>query len=135
MALPPEQQRAIGCPDGPGLTGAGENLRFERGQMIGFSMTPEMIVIYADGQWERQFVPDGSAPAGEAPPEEAGLYLPPGRFGWLWEQGSRRTELGGALAPAPVGFNAVYQTFRGAVIVANLDSGEMTVLQIAQQRF
>lgn len=135
IALAPDEQRAIGCPDGPALAGSGEALRFERGQMIGFGMTPEMLVMYANGSWERQFVPDGSTPGGEIPPEQAGASPPPGRFGWLWEQGDRREELGSALAPAPIGFNAVYQTFRGAVILANLDTGEVTVLPVAQQRF
>jgi hypothetical protein len=135
IALPPDQQRAIGCPDAPALQGAGEALRFERGQMIGFGMTPEMIVIYADGAWERQFVPEGSAPSGEIPQDEAGLIPPPGRFGWLWEQGDRRDELGNALAPTPVGFSAVYQTVRGAVIAANLDTGEISILPIDRQRF
>lgn len=135
IALPPEQQRALGCPDGPALQGGGEALRFERGQMFGFGMTAEMVVTYFDGAWERQFVPEGSTPSDETPPEGAGLYPPPGRFGWLWEQGSRRDELGGALAPAPVGFNAVYQTFRGAVIIANLDTGEVNILPVDRQRF
>lgn len=135
IALAPDEQRAIGCPGGPALAGPGEALRFERGQMIGFGMTPEMLAIYADGSWERQFVPDGSTPSGEIPPEQAGSSPPPGRFGWLWEQGDRRDELGNALAPAPIGFNAVYQTFRGAVIAANLDTGEVNILPIDRQRF
>jgi len=135
IALPPDQQRALGCPDGPALQGRGETLRFERGQMFGFDATAEMVVTYLDGAWERQFVPEGSAPSGETAPEGAGLYPPPGRFGWLWEQGSRRAELGGALAPAPVGFDAVYQTFRGAVIIANLDTGEINILPVDRQRY
>ncbi len=131
----------FGCPDSPGLVGTAQSWPFERGYIVGFDMTQEMLVVYTDSQqWERQFVPEGQAPPpegqqppeGETPPE--GRYLPDGRFGALWQQGDRRNELGFATAPAPGQFSAVYQTFPGALIILNQDSGQVVVLPTANQR-
>jgi hypothetical protein len=97
-------------------------------------MTQEMLVVYTDTQqWERQFVPEGEeTPVEETPPD--GLYIPTGRFGQLWQQGERRNELGYATAPGPGAFSAVYQTFPGALIILNQNSGQVVVLPTANQR-
>jgi hypothetical protein len=97
-------------------------------------MTQEMLVVYTDTeQWERQFVPESQeAPVEETAPE--GLYIPTGRFSQLWQQGERRNELGYATAQAPGEFSAVYQTFPGALIILNQNSGQVVVLPTASQR-
>ena len=125
---------AFGCPDGPALTGTAQSWPFERGYIVGFDMTQEMLVVYTETQaWERQFVPEGQeAPSEETPPE--GLYIPTGRFGQLWRQGERRNELGFATAPAPGEFPAVFQTFPGALMILNQSSGQVVVLPTANQR-
>jgi serine/threonine-protein kinase len=125
----------IGCPDGPALGGTAQSWSFERGYIVGFSMTQEMLVVYTDNQqWERVFVPEGqeTPPLDEAPPE--GLYIPTGRFGLLWLQGERRNQLGYADQPAPGEFPALLQTFPGALIILNQSSGEVVVLPTANQR-
>jgi eukaryotic-like serine/threonine-protein kinase len=126
---------AFGCPNGPALVGTAQSWPFERGYIVGFDMTQEMLVVYTQNQqWERQFVQDGQEmpPVEETPPE--GLYTPTGRFGGVWLQGDRRNELGYATAPAPVEFPAVYQTFPGALIVLNQGSGQVVVLPTPNQR-
>jgi serine/threonine protein kinase len=125
---------AFGCPDGPGLLGTAQSWPFEHGYIVGFDMTQEMLVVYTDTQqWERQFVPESQeAPVEETPPD--GLYLPTGRFSQLWQQGERRNELGYATAQAPGEFSAVYQTFPGALIILNQNSGQVVVLPTANQR-
>jgi hypothetical protein len=125
----------IGCPDGPALGGTAQSWSFERGYIVGFSMTQEMLVVYTDNQqWERVFVPEGqeTPPLDEAPPE--GLYVPTGRFGLLWLQGERRNQLGYADQPSPGEFPALLQTFPGALIILNQGSGEVVVLPTANQR-
>ncbi len=125
---------AFGCPNGPALTGTAQSWPFERGYIVGFDMTQEMLVVYTETeQWERQFVPEGQeAPIEETPPE--GLYIPTGRFGLLWGQGERRNELGFGTAPAPGEFPAVFQTFPGALMILNQSSGQVVVLPTANQR-
>ncbi len=71
-------------------------------------------------------------PASDPPP--AGLYAPVGRFGFVWSQGERRSELGFATAPTPGEFPAVYQSFPGALMILNQNSGEVVVLPTASQR-
>lgn len=138
LAQDPAMQAVYGCPDGPPLVGIAQSWPFERGYIVGFNMTPDMLVVYTAGQqWERQFVPEGQPlgepPPGEAPPPE-GLYLPTGRFGALWAQGERRNELGYATAAGPGEFPAVYQSFPSALLILNQTSGQVTVLPTASQR-
>jgi len=134
LTLDPAVQAAFGCPDGPAQAGTAQSWAFERGYIVGFSMTPEMLVVYTAGtQWERQFVQEGSeGPPGDTAPE--GLYVPTGRFGFLWSQGERRSELGFATAPAPGEFPAIYQSFPGALMILNQSSGQVVVLPTASQR-
>jgi serine/threonine-protein kinase len=138
LAQDPAVQGIFGCPDGPALAGTAQSWPFERGYLVGFNMTPEMLVVYTAGQqWERQFMPEGEPLPGEPPPGEAappGLYLPTGRFGALWAQAERRSELGYATAPGPGEFPAVYQSFPGALMILNQNSGEVVVLPTASQR-
>ncbi len=131
----PALQAVYGCPDGPALNGTAQSLPFERGYIVGFDMTQEMLVVYTDAQqWGRQFVPaeEQTPPLEELPPD--GLYIPQGRFGWLWAQGERRSDLGYALSPAPGEFPAAYQSFPGALMILNKSSGDVVVLPIASQR-
>jgi hypothetical protein len=134
LAQDPAIQAVFGCPDGPPLVGTAQSWPFERGYIVGFNMTPEMLVVYTAGQqWERQFVPEGSeTPHDEIPPE--GLFIPTGRFGFLWVQGERRNDLGFATAPAAGEFPAVYQSFPGALMILNQSNGEVVVLPTASQR-
>ena len=131
---------SFGCPDSPGLLGTAQSWPFEHGYIVGFDMTQEMLVVYSDlEKWERQFVPEGEAPPAEGVPPDAqnppeGRYIPDGRFGQLWQQGERRNELGFAIAPAPGAFSAVYQTFPGALIILNQNSGQVVVLPTKNQR-
>jgi hypothetical protein len=125
---------AIGCPDGPASTGMAQSWEFERGYIAGFSTTQEMLAVYSTTQqWERQFVPDGETVTLEETPPE-GLYLPNGRFAWLWVQGDRRSELGYAKTQLPGDFPFVYQTFPGALLLLNQNSGQVVVLPTANQR-
>ena len=102
--------------------------------IVAFSTTQEMLAVYSDAQqWERQFVPDGEAVTLEETPPE-GLYLPNGRFAWLWAQGDRRSELGFAKTQLPGDFPFVYQTFPGALLLLNQSSGQVVVLPTANQR-
>ena len=129
-------QAAYGCPDAPPLAGTAESLPFEHGYIVGFDTMPEMLVVYNDSkQWQRQFVPTDGAdvPVAQSPPAPP-LYLPMGRFGWMWTQGARAQELGYALAPEPGAFAAVYQSFPGALMILNRDSGEVVVLPAANYR-
>jgi hypothetical protein len=134
LAQDPALQGVFGCPDGPALVGTAQSWPFERGYIVGFNMTPEMLVVYTAGQqWERQFVQEGSEPpAAETPPD--GFFVPSGRFGFVWSQGERRNELGFATADAPGEFPAVYQSFPGALMILNQSSGEVVVLPTASQR-
>lgn len=139
LSLDPAIQAVYGCPDSPALVGTAQSWPFERGYILSFSMTPEMLVIYtAGGQWERQFVQEGGEqPPGEQPPVEqppAGLYAPVGRFAVLWSQGERRTELGYATAPTAGEFPVVYQSFPSALMILNQNSGQVTILPTASQR-
>lgn len=134
LAQDPAIQAVFGCPDGPALVGTAESWSFEHGYIVGFDLTPEMLVVYTAGQqWERQFVQEGSD-TGQNEPAPEGLFVPTGRFGWLWAQGDRRNELGYATAPAPGQFPAVYQSFPGALMILNQSSGEVVVLPTASQR-
>ena len=60
--------------------------------------------------------------------------MPRGQFGEAWAQGERRNELGYALAPEAVSFEAAVQVFPGAALVANLDSGDVVILPTGSQR-
>jgi serine/threonine-protein kinase len=139
LAQDPALQAVFGCPDGAPLVGTAQSWPFERGYIVGFNVTPEMLVVYTAGQqWERQFVPEGSEPpAGEIPSDQVppeGLFTPTGRFAVVWAQEPRRTELGFATASAPGEFPAVYQSFPGALMILNQGSGEVVVLPTASQR-
>jgi hypothetical protein len=83
-------------------------------------------------------VPEGSEPpGGEIPPEQIppdGFYAPTGRFASLWAHEERRNELGFATAPSPGEFPAAYQSFPGALMIFNQNSGEVVVLPTASQR-
>ncbi len=64
LSLDPAIQAVYGCPDSPALVGTAQSWPFERGYIVGFNMTPEMLVVYTAGQqWERQFVQEGSEAA------------------------------------------------------------------------
>ncbi|MBK8049778.1 MAG: hypothetical protein IPK16_23325 [Anaerolineales bacterium] len=129
-AQPAEQQMAFGCPEIEASVGAGYKLLFEHGYMLGFDMAPDLLVVYEDsGEWERAI-----APGDAAPPPDVGPEAPPGRFGWLWSQGSRSEELGLATSPEPMRFDAVYQSFPSAVMVGDRGNMEVTVLTADQQR-
>ena len=92
----PGWQVELGCPDAPALVGNAFPLQFERGYIVGFDMTPEMLAVFAESkQWERQFVPDEGQGMPDAPPPPEGLFVPTGRYGWIWSQNGRRDELGG----------------------------------------
>ena len=137
-------QAVYGCPDSPPLSGTAQTLPLDHGYIVGFDMTPDMLVVYSDSQqWERQYVPDqGGEPPIEPPPPDQppvepppdGRFIPTGRFGFLWSQNDRGEELGYALAPEPSAFPAVYQSFPSALMILNRDSGEVVVLPAANFR-
>jgi serine/threonine-protein kinase len=135
LSKDPTWQRELGCPDAPALVGNAFPMQFERGYIVGFDMTPEMLVVYTESQqWEHLFVPDEGQGMPEAPPPPEGLFVPTGRYGWLWSQNGRSNELGYARTPEPGAFGAVYQTFPGAVIIYNMVDGALTILPVKQQR-
>jgi hypothetical protein len=111
-------------------------LPFEHGFIYAFADAPELYVLYTDSQqWERQFVPDTGQDRPETePPPTDNLFVPEGPFGEAWAQGERRKELGYALAPEAVSFESAVQTFPGAVLIANLDSGDVVILPTGSQR-
>ena len=131
---------AFGCPDGPGLLGTAQSWPFEHGYIVGFDMTQEMLVVYTDTRdsgsgslcrKDRRRLPRVCHRTRDS---ARGQVHPDGRFGQLWQQGERRNELGFATAPAPGAFSAVYQTFPGALIILNQNSGQVVVLPTNNQR-
>jgi hypothetical protein len=62
------------------------------------------------------------------------LHVPEGQFGEAWAQGERRDELGYALEPEAVSFDAAVQIFPGAVLISNLNSGDVVILPTGRQR-
>lgn len=130
------EQELLGCPTGPAQRTPAYALPFERGFIFAFDDAPEVYVLYTESQqWERQFVPDtGQGEPEVEPPSTENLYVPQGQFGEAWAQGERRNELGYALEPEAVSFDAAVQLFPGAVLISNLNSGDVVILPTGRQR-
>ncbi len=84
-------------------------------------------------------MPEGQAPPAEGAPPEGrrrprACTFPTAALASCGSKGERRNELGFATAPAPGAFSAVYQTFPGALIILNQNSGQVVVLPTANQR-
>lgn len=134
-ALPAEERRAIGCPIGDAQRGAAQMLPFEHGYMAGLVAAPELYVVYfPTNAWERQPIPEVSAPPPDLPPPPEGLFAPLDRFAALWQADRRWEALGFATEPQPRDFALVIQGFEGAVLLGNQDTGELAVLANSERR-
>ena len=132
--LPEERRTLLGCPRSVAQVGAAQMLPFEFGYMVGLDRAPEIYIVYLrDDRWEwLPAVENPSLPA-ELSSAVGGNFLPDGRFAGLWAQDGRWQKLGFAVAPAPVPFTAVIQTFEGAVLIANRETAEVAWLPLLQR--
>lgn len=134
-ALPVEERRAIGCPIGGSQRGAAQMAPFERGYMVGLVTAPELYVVYfPTNAWERQSIPEVSAPPPDLPAAPEGLFTPSDRFAALWQVDRRWEALGFATEAQPRDFALVIQGFEGAVLLGNQDTGELAVLANRDRR-
>ena len=133
--LPEERRRAIGCPIGDAQSGEAQMTPFERGYMVGLTAAPELYAVYfATNAWERQPIPEVSAPPPDLPPPPEGRFAPSDRFAALWQADRRWEALGFATEPQPRDFAVVIQGFDGAVLIGNRDTGELAVLANTDRR-
>jgi hypothetical protein len=133
--LPDERRRAIGCPIGDAQSGPAQVLSFEHGYMVGLSAAPELYVVYLSGNtWERQPIPEVSAPPPDLPSSPEGRFLPSDRFAALWQTDRRWETLGFATESQPRDFTVAIQGFENAVLVGNRDTGEVNILANADRR-
>ncbi|MCB0042077.1 MAG: hypothetical protein KDE23_20475, partial [Caldilinea sp.] len=136
LALPLEEQAALGCPTGGAQSGPAQVLRFDRGYMVGLDEVAEVYVVsgYGVDAWERRIAP----PAGELPPDvpqpPEDRYLPGGRFGALWAEDRAWETLGFATDAQSEAFTGVIQSFPGAVLIANRSDGTVATLPAGRQR-
>ena len=136
LALPPDEQAALGCPIGPAQSGPAQVLRFDAGYMVGVDEVAEFYVVYGYGvdSWERRNAPvQGDLPTDLPAPTE-NRYPPGGRFGALWAADRAWETLGFATDAQAEAFTGVIQGFPGAVLIANRSDGTVATLPMEKQR-
>ncbi len=95
-----------------------DQLDFQRGVMILNGDTARIYVLKSGSGWDSFGLPSGDYPESSDGPD-AGIYVPGGAFGALWQQDQAvQDELGYALTRYANGFISEIQHFNGGTIVA-----------------
>ena len=132
---------SFGCPDSPGLLGTAQSWPFEHGYIVGFDMTQEMLVVYSDlarsgsdslCRKDRRRLPRVRRRTRRLRPR-AGTF-PTAALASCGSKVSGATNWGLPSHRRRAAFSAVYQTFPGALIILNQNSGQVVVLPTKNQR-
>lgn len=108
----------LGEPLAPESSVVTDQLDFQRGVMLYDGYSGSIYVLKAGSGWDSFGLPGGDYPDSANGPD-AGIYIPGGAFGALWEQDQAvREDIGYALTRYASGFSADIQQFESGMIIA-----------------